>query len=82
MRRRNPIKKEARICSICGSTTNPMYYKSTPPYKCADCLYKERCPDEKLRAFAESLERANTGWVRMSAESFYTSIDSFISGVL
>jgi hypothetical protein len=82
MRRRNPVKHEPRVCSVCGSSTNTIYYKAKPPYKCGDCLYKEKCPDEKLRAFAESLERANTGWVRMSAEEFYISIDSFINGVL
>jgi hypothetical protein len=80
MRRRNPVKKEKKVCSVCGSSSNPIYYKAIPPYKCGDCLYKERCPDDKLRAFSESLERANMGWGRMSAEDFYQSLDNFING--
>jgi hypothetical protein len=62
---------------VCGNSAG-IYYKAVPPYKCGDCLYKEKCPDEKLRAFAESLEQANNGWGHMSAESFYTAIDAFI----
>ena len=79
MRRRNIVKGEPKVCSVCGSSSG-IYYKASPPYKCGECIYKEKCPDEKLRAFAESLAQANMGWVRMSAEQFYASIDSFING--
>lgn len=81
MRRKNPVKREKKVCSVCGGSSG-IYYKAIPPYKCGDCFYKEKCPDEKLRAFAESLERANNGWGHMSAKEFYTSIDSFINGVI